>query len=459
MKNLIPDFSGKKKARKIVIIGNGISGITCARHIRKADAAASIQVISGESEHFFSRTALMYIYMGHMKFEHIKPYEDWFWKKNNIELVHDWVSEVQFDRKECRTDSGKTIPYDLLILATGSKPLNFGWPGLELEGVQGLYSKQDLELMETNTREINRAVVVGGGLIGIEMVEMLKSRKIPVTFLVRESGFWDMVLPREESLMVERHMREHEVDLRLVTELKEIVGDGRKRVKGIQASNGEFIACQFVGIATGVTPNIGFLKDTGLETNMGILVDEFFATSMEDVYAIGDCAEFRKPPARDRKEIEQVWYTGRMHGETLAYNLTAKPVPYRPGPWFNSAKFFDLEYQTYGTVPNGPVEGIDSFCWEHENGRILFRAVYESASRVFIGSDALGFRLSHEFMDTAIKERWTIDRVIENIDKADFNPEFYGKHHKTIREKFKGFREEYSAGNGKSRAGIDQPYL
>ncbi|HLW19258.1 MAG TPA: FAD/NAD(P)-binding oxidoreductase, partial [Cyclobacteriaceae bacterium] len=69
-----------KKGRKIVIIGNGIAGITCARHIRKGDSSAKIQVISGESEHFFSRTALMYLYMGHMRYENIKPYEDWFWE-------------------------------------------------------------------------------------------------------------------------------------------------------------------------------------------------------------------------------------------------------------------------------------------------------------------------------------------------------------------------------------------
>jgi NADPH-dependent 2,4-dienoyl-CoA reductase/sulfur reductase-like enzyme len=447
MKNLIPDFSWKKKGRKIVIIGNGIAGITCARNIRKEDDNAIIQVISGESEYFFSRTALMYIYMGHMKFEHTKPYEDWFWKKNKIELVHDWVAEIDFQSKNCLFQSGNKIPYDLLILATGSKPLTFGWPGLEHEGVQGLYSKQDLELMEMSTQETKKAVVVGGGLIGIEMVEMLKSRKIAVTFLVRESGFWELVLPKEEFQMVERHMLEHGVDLRLNTELKEIIADDKGKVKGVLTLTNEMINCEFVGIATGVTPNIDFLVGSQLELNKGILVDEFFSTSIEDVYAIGDCAEFRKSPAPDRKEVEQVWYTGRMHGETLAHNLTHKKVPYRPGPWFNSAKFFDLEYQTYGIVPNRPRDGIDSFVWQHENGRILFRAVYTSESRIFIGANSLGFRLRHEFMDKAIKEKWKIDKVMDNLDQADFNPEFYEKHHKKILAKFNGFK----AGDGTAK--------
>src|SRR5690606_2825078 len=102
---------------------------------------------------------------------------------------------------------------------------------------------QDLELMERNTHNIRQAVVVGGGLIGIEMVEMLRSRDVQVTFLVRESGFWEIVLPMEESSMVERHMREHDVDLRLNTELKEIIGDGTGKVDAVQTNQGEIIEC------------------------------------------------------------------------------------------------------------------------------------------------------------------------------------------------------------------------
>ncbi|MEQ8532065.1 MAG: FAD/NAD(P)-binding oxidoreductase, partial [Imperialibacter sp.] len=205
----------------IVIIGNGIAGITCARHVRK-QGGDQITVISGETEHFFSRTALMYIYMGHMKYEHTKPYEDWFWEKNKIDLVFDFVTGIETGEKSLQLQSGKKIKYDKLVLATGSQSNKFGWPGQDLPGVQGLYSYQDLETLEKNTGACQRAVIVGGGLIGIELAEMLASRKIPVTFLVREKSFWDLVLPAEESAMINRHIVEHHIDLRLDTELKEI---------------------------------------------------------------------------------------------------------------------------------------------------------------------------------------------------------------------------------------------
>ena len=427
----------RNKSKTIVIIGNGIAGITCVRHIRKKDASAVIQVISGESEYFFSRTALMYVYMGHMKFEHLKPYEDWFWEKNRIELIHDWVTRLDVDSKTVETSDGKHLSYDQLVLATGSRPNKFGWPGQDLHGVQGLYSLQDLELMEANTKDIRRAVVVGGGLIGIEMAEMLKSRKINVTFLVREKGFWDIVLPKEEAELVGRHILEHDIDLRLETELKEVVGDTRGKVNAVITRQGEIIDCDFVGLGVGVSPRIDFLKDSGIETNRGVLIDEYFGTSVENVYAIGDCAEFRVPPGLNRKQIEQVWYTGRMHGETLAHNLTSSKVPYRPGVWFNSAKFFDIEYQSYGTVPNVDEEGISSFYWEHPKGKACFRAVFEEESGVFVGAHALGYRLRHEFMDRAIREKWHVNKVMDKLDEADFNPEFSGKFYKDILREYK----------------------
>ncbi|NOS91713.1 MAG: NAD(P)/FAD-dependent oxidoreductase, partial [Cyclobacteriaceae bacterium] len=114
--------------KHIVIIGNGISGITAARHIRKR-SNHKITIISGESEYFFSRTALMYVYMGHLKFDHTKPYEGNFWKKNKIDLAFDWVERVDTETKSLTLRTKGTLSYDILIIASGAKPNKFGWPG------------------------------------------------------------------------------------------------------------------------------------------------------------------------------------------------------------------------------------------------------------------------------------------------------------------------------------------
>lgn len=423
-------------SKKIVIIGNGISGVTCARYIRKY-SDFEITIISYETKYFFSRTALMYVYMGHMKFEHTQPYEPWFWEKNRINLIQGKVTTIKTNEKTVLLEDGKSIPYDKLVLATGSKPNKFGWKGQDLKGVQGLYSFQDLQLLEENTKGgIERAVIVGGGLIGIELAEMLLSRGYKVTFLVRENLFWGNVLPKEESELIMRHMQLHHVDLQLETELKEIVGDEDGKVKSIITSKGDEIRCQLVGLTAGVSPNIDFLKGSEIQINKGILVNEYLETQVEDVFAIGDCAEFVQHPSSDRRNIEQVWYTGKIMGKTLAHNICKKPQVYNPGNWFNSAKFFDIEYQTYGWVFPNPKENEKHFYWEHPKGEIAVRFCYDKNDFTFIGVNTFGIRMRHQAFDKWLNEKRNVKYVLENLASANFDPEFYKLHEPKIIEKF-----------------------
>jgi NAD(P)H-nitrite reductase large subunit len=420
--------------KHIVIIGNGISGITAARHIRK-NSNHQITVISAETDHFYSRTALMYIYMGHMTYNHTKPYEDGFWKKNRIDLTNAFVKQIDFETKTLELDSGKHIIYDDLVLATGSKSNKFGWPGQDLKGVQGMYNYQDLESMETDTKGINHAVVIGGGLIGVEMVEMLQSRNISVTFLVREGSFWDIVLPKQESELINRHIKEHHVDLRLSTELKEIISDENGRVKSIITNNGDEIDCQFVGLTVGVSPNVDFLKKSALAINRGIHINEYLETNMSDVYAIGDCAE-RTTPVEGRRPIEQVWYTGRMMGEAVAQTICGNKTAYSPGHWFNSAKFFDIEYQTYGTVSAQRQPNEAEFYWEDTTGKKCVHMIFDKNTSQFIGINNFGIRLRHEVFDQWLDDQVSIKHVMENLDSANFDPEFFKRYEQEISSQF-----------------------
>lgn len=431
----------------IVIIGNGISGVTAARHIRKL-SSKKITIISAETEYFYSRTALMYIYMGHMKYEHTKPYEDTFWTKNKINLKFGFVNSIDTDSQTLSFEDGDVIVYDQLILATGSKSNKFGWPGQDLKGVLGLYSKQDLdqlELLAPNDEVCRRAVIVGGGLVGIELAEMLHTRNIPVTFLVREANFWNPTLPIGEAQMLDRHIQSHGIDLRLTTELKEIKADAQGRANAVVIKGtDEIISCDLVGLTPGVSPNIDVIKTTNIETNRGVLVNRFLETNIKNVYAIGDCAQQREPIGH-RNVVEAVWYTGRMMGETVAQTICGNRIPYNPGHWFNSAKFFNIEYQTYGWVFAKPQDGNVHFHWKHEDDTKCITIEYNMENNQFLGINTFGIRMRHEIFDQWLTEKRSTDYVMEHLKDANFDPEFYKTFEKEI---LNSYSEQFNAVSG-----------
>ena len=420
----------------LVIIGNGVTGITCARYVRK-QSDMKITVIGSETKYHYSRTALMYVYMGQMRWEDIKPYEDWFWEKNKIDLVYAQVSKIDTDNKKLLLDNNTEIEYDKLLIATGSKVNKFGWPGQDLPGVQGLYGKQDLDLLEENTKNIKHAVITGAGLIGVELTEMLHTRNIPVTFLCRESHYWGSKLPAEEGKVIGKHLGEYGIDVRYYTELKEILAGDNGRVRAVVTNKGEEIPCRFVGLTPGVHPNIDIVKESNVETNRGVLVNEYLETGIPDVYSAGDCAEIKTIGEDHRNNVEQLWYTGKMQGRVVADNICGNRKKYDRGIWYNSAKFFDIEFQTYGYVHNKIRDREDTFTWEHPKGKTFFRVVFNKSDRVVTGFNVLGMRLRHPVCENWIKNNKTVEYVMDHLKEAAFDPEFFENYPVSIVKKFK----------------------
>lgn len=408
--------------KNVVIIGNGITGITTARLIRK-NSDANILVISAETDHFYSRTALMYIFMGHMKYENTKPYEDWFWKKNRIDLKNARVEKVNTDEKSLSLSDGTKVNYDDLVLATGSHYKMFDIPGANLKGVNGLFNLQDLQNLEENVPGVKQAVVTGGGLIGIELIEMLATRGIEVFFIVREFKFWSNVLPPEESEMIQEHLRDHHIHVLLHTEISRINGDENGRVKSITTNTGQEINCQMVGVTIGVEPNIAFLKDSGISLGKGIKVNSFLETNIPNIYAGGDCAEF-DPPLKGRPAIEQIWYTGRMHGECIGRTIAGKRTEYKPVNFYNSAKLLDIEFQVYSEEVIIP-KGTEHFFWQSDDGLKSMRFYFDKSTSRFVGVVLLGIRYRHEVCDRWLTEKRSIEYVLEHLEDANFDPEFY----------------------------------
>lgn len=412
----------------LVIIGNGITGVSAAIRVRQLKPDWKITMISGESEYHYSRPALMYIFMGHMTYKNTKPYENSFWPRNDINLVRDWVTEIDTGSKRLLMQKRAPIYYDKLLIATGSKSNKLGWPGQDLKGVQGLYDLMDLRELYENAQGVKNTVIVGGGLIGIELAEMLHSRGILITFLVREKSYWDNVLPGEESSMINRLIEQEKMELLLETELKEILDDGNGRVGGVVTNKGEKIQCGLVGLTAGVSPNLDLVRDSRIPTGRGILVDWGLRTRIEDIYSAGDCAEV-VTEGEGRNLIQQVWYTGKMQGKVVGETIAGLDSQYDPGIWYNSAKFLNIEYQTYGQVNNAQglltIPGEKNIYWEHQDHLHSLRLVHNGSE--LLGVNVMGLRYSHKVCENWIRDKKSPEYILDNLDQANFDPEFFKK--------------------------------
>lgn len=437
---------------KFVIIGNGVAGITAAMRIRQREAKARIVVISGETDYFFSRTALMYSYMDRMTRRDLEPYERSVWKKQRIELVRDWVVDLDADAGEITLQQGGKLDYDRLLIATGSVANHIPWKGIDQvkEGLVNFVTMQDLDACERWTQPGRKAVVVGGGLIGVELVECMAHHRMELTFLVREPWYWPAALGEEEGRMISEHIANHGVRLlhdEVVTEIHSRDG----RATGVSTESGQRYECEVLGVTAGVRPAVEWLEGvrTPPEIGRGVVTGPDFATSLDNVWAAGDCAEIRRPG--EKPVIEQIWYSARRQGELAAEAMIGDAVDYRPPLYYNSSKFFEIEYTTVGETvrprKDNPLaccdpEGARSFFHRVPGKEVCFRITERDGA--VIGFNLLGSRWDHTFLERWILERRDLGYVIEHLHEAQFDVEFGRQDLSTVRAAFKSWREPAS---------------
>ncbi len=409
---------------RIVIVGNGVAGISCAFEARERNASATITVVSGETDYFFSRTALMYSYMDMMPRKNLEPFERGVYAKKRIDLVKDWVVDLRADEKKVVLKDGGELVYDKLVFAVGATPNMFPWKGADAikDGKVHFVSMQDLDQCERLTPSTKQAVVVGGGLIGIELVECLHHHGVQVTFLIREPFYWPMALGKEESAFVARHMSDHGIDVALSEEMTQINVDGAGRVSSVDTSNGRNLPCQMLGIAAGVRPAIASFKEftTAPECDRGIIVNEFLETSLPDVYAVGDCASIHHSDGR-KPYGELIWYSAKRQGTLAGKNLFGDKIAYVPPTFFNSSKFFEIEYTTVGDVVRVPENAMSVY--RYMPGKDVSQRIVYVDDRV-IGFNMLGSRWNHEILERWVEERRTVEFVREHLHRAQYDVEF-----------------------------------
>ncbi|MFT4621732.1 MAG: NADPH-dependent 2,4-dienoyl-CoA reductase/sulfur reductase-like enzyme [Myxococcota bacterium] len=441
---------------KIVIVGNGVAGMEAALAVRRRDPDVHLTIVSEESDHFFSRTALMYVLAGQLSHTCIEPLERDVYERLDLHRVRARATGLDAEGRTLQLADGRRLPFDRLLIACGSHARPGPWPGSELRGVGHFVTLQDLTWLEAEVhgrqteprpsnewahlsatvrdspyrrresaaeargRTCRAPSVIGGGLIGIEAVETMLVAGLSPHFIIREDRFWPDPIDAVESAWVASALRSHGAQVHLDTEVESLVGDGSGNVDRVITDKGP-LESDCVVIAIGVVPNTAWLGDAVERARGGgIVVDDGLQTSVPGVFAAGDCASVRWFDGQQRPE--QLWYTGRDQGRIAAQALLGDEVRYRRSTWYNSAKLMDIEYTTAGLV------GFDlpgQSEWFHEETgavRSTTRIVHREGA--VIGFNFLGRRWDTEPLIRWINERRSLPWVLAHLNEARFDTEF-----------------------------------
>ena len=331
----------------VVIVGAGQGGAYAAIQLRQLGFEGTIALVGRESEPPYERPPLSKEYMlGDKAWERLLIRPTDFWEGKGIDLVlNAEVVSVQPADKTVSLQDGRTIGYGDLVWATGGDPRRLTCPGADLPGVYGVRNRADADAILADLPDVERAVIVGGGYIGLEAAAVLRKLGKEVTLLEVLPRVLARVAGEELSAFYQAEHRAHGVDLRTETGLEAI--EGTDRVTGVRLADGSVVECQLVIVGIGIVPAVGPLLTAGAAGGNGVDVDPFCRTSLPNVYAIGDCAAHSNRFADGAViRLESVQNANDM-ATCVAKAITGDAQPYAATPWFWSNQY-DLKLQTVG---------------------------------------------------------------------------------------------------------------
>jgi nitrite reductase (NADH) large subunit len=280
--------------KRLVMIGNGMAGIRTIEEILKLTPNTfEITIFGNEPHPNYNRIQLSYVLQGEKSLQDIIM-NDWTWyRENNITLyTNEAITSINTKDKHVISENGRVVEYDELIIATGSSSFILPVPGSDKKGVVGFRDINDCEMMIKSAQQYKKAVVIGGGLLGLEAAKGLLNLGMEVDVVHLLPHLMERQLDPESSKMLKRQLEAEGMNFLLEKQTAEILGEDR--VTGIRFKDGSEVAADLVVMAVGIRPNIQLAKDSGIYVNRAIVVDDYLETSAPHVYAVGECAEHRE---------------------------------------------------------------------------------------------------------------------------------------------------------------------
>ncbi len=396
----------KKNLRtKYLIIGNSAGGIGAAEAIRETDKKNSITIVSDEPYPAYSRPLISEYLACERTVEEMLFRSADFYRQNNIDLMlGKSVKSLDFPGRLVELDSGEKIVWQKLLLATGGIPIVPKMKGLDKRGVFKFLTLDDAKAIDKFLKDYSRAVVIGGGLIGVSVSEALAKRGVMVTIVEMKDRVLNTILDERASAIAEEMITEAGIRVIVNNTVSEVIGENA--VEGVVLDSGETITCDLVVIAIGVLPRTELVKDTVIKVNRGIVVDRHMATSFPGVYSCGDVAE-AYDFVFDTNRLTPIWPNAYIGGRVAGSNMAGVKKEYLGGTAMNSVNYFGLDVTTAGIV--NPPDG--------NNCEVLARDKDGIYQKVMLSN---GFIVGMVFVKDIDKSGMIFGLMRDKVDVSDF---------------------------------------
>jgi 3-phenylpropionate/trans-cinnamate dioxygenase ferredoxin reductase subunit len=361
-----------------VIIGDGIAGSSAAETLREADPDADVTVITEEGEALYNRILIKEFAKGKLPAAPVSIHDpDWYAERDIDLRLNTVVTTVDTDAHEVHTHEGDVYGYDKLLIATGGTPVQLPVDGSDADGIHHFWTFEDARAIKEAAAEADDGVVVGAGLLGIDLAAICGAQDVDAHYLMRGNAWWRYALSGDGAEIIHDALREKGVTPVFESGVDHFETDDAGHVTAAVDPDGERYEADFVGVAIGLNFNTEFIQDTEIARDDGILVDEYMRTNVEDVYAAGDVTRFHDVVLGERAQ-NGAWGSAKEQGSVAGRNM-ATDAETAAFEWVSSYSIthFDFPFLSFGhpTIGDETVDRMnDDGTWRRvtlKDGRVI----------------------------------------------------------------------------------------
>ncbi|MBV0900615.1 NAD(P)/FAD-dependent oxidoreductase [Haloarcula salina] len=361
-----------------VIIGDGIAGASAAETIREADPDASVTVLTDEGEALYNRILIKEFAKGKLPEAPISIHEPEWYEERDIDLqLNTHVTDIDPDAHEVNTHEGDTYEYDKLLVATGGTPAQLPVDNSDADGVHHFWTFQDARGIREHADEADQGIIVGAGLLGIDLAAVCAAQGIDAKYLMRGNRWWRYALSEDGAAIIHEALEENGVEPVFESGVDHFEVDDDGAVTGAVDPDGNHYDGEWAGVAIGLDFNTEFLAGSGLELDDGVVVDEYMQTNVEDIYAAGDLTQFYDT-ILDSQAQNGAWGSAKEQGSVAGTNMVADAEE-KEFRWVSSYSIthFDFPFLSFGHPARGDDEAERKYSdseWRRlafENGQLI----------------------------------------------------------------------------------------